>query len=81
MSAHVLLNLFTELGGKIRCEALPGILSVFPSDVNKFSNTGARMQDYNYQLTLKSHCVSDFLHQKRQDFALRKLDVFMDVNA
>ena len=27
MSAHVLLNLLNELGGKIRCEAMPSILS------------------------------------------------------
>ena len=30
MSAHVLLNLLNELWKKIRCEALPSILSVFP---------------------------------------------------
>ena len=29
MSAHVLLNLLKELGEKIRCKALPSILSVF----------------------------------------------------
>ena len=46
MSAHVLLNLLNELGWKIRCEALPSILSVFPNKFNKFNNTGARMQDY-----------------------------------
>ena len=28
MSAHVILNLLNELGEKIRCEALPSILSV-----------------------------------------------------
>ena len=41
MSAHVLLNLFNKLGKKIRCEALPSILSVFPNKLNKFNNTGA----------------------------------------
>ena len=41
MSAHVLLNLLNKLGKKIRCEALPSILSVFPNKFNKFSNTGA----------------------------------------
>ena len=30
MSAHVLLNLLYELGKKIRCEAVPSILSVSP---------------------------------------------------
>ena len=37
MSAHVLLNLLSELGKKIRCEALPSILSVFPNVFNKFN--------------------------------------------
>ena len=45
MSAHALLNLLNELGNNVRCEALPNILSVFPSEFNKFSNAGARMQD------------------------------------
>ena len=45
MSARVLLNLLNELGKKVRCEALPSILSVFPTEFNKFNNTGARMQD------------------------------------
>ena len=42
MSAHVLLNLLNELGKKIRCEAVPSILSVFPNDCNKFNNVGAQ---------------------------------------
>ena len=33
MSDHALLNLLNELGKKIRCEAVPSILPVFP---NKF---------------------------------------------
>ena len=41
MSAHVLLNLLNELGEKIRCKSLPSILSVFPNEFDKFSNTGA----------------------------------------
>ena len=44
MSVHVLLNLFNEFGEKIRCEALPNILSI-ASEFNKFNSTGARMQD------------------------------------
>ena len=58
MSAHVLLNLLNELGKKIRCEALPSILSVFPNEFNKLNNTGARMQDSIYHMTLKSHFIS-----------------------
>ena len=33
MSAHVLLNALNEFGNKIRCEALPIILSVFPQRI------------------------------------------------
>ena len=60
MSAHVLLNLLNELGKKIRCEALPSILSVFPNEFNKFNNTGARMQDSICHMTLDSHFISKF---------------------
>ena len=60
MSADVLLNLLNELRKKIRCEAMPSILSVFPSEFNKFNKTGARMQDFIYHMTLKSHFISKF---------------------
>ena len=40
---NVLLNLLNELEKKIRCEALLSSLSVFPDELNQFSNTGARM--------------------------------------
>ena len=60
MSVHVLLNLFNELGEKIRCEALPSIWSVFPNEFNKFNNTGARMQYSIYHMALKSHFISKF---------------------
>ena len=43
LNAHVLLNLLNELWKKIRCEAVPSILSVFPNEFNKFNNTKARM--------------------------------------
>ena len=45
MSAQVLRNLLNELGKKIRFEAVTSTLSVFLNEFNKFSNTGARMQD------------------------------------
>ena len=51
MSAHVLLKLLHELGKKI---------SVFPNEFNTFNNTGARMQDFIYHMTLKSHFSSKF---------------------
>ena len=45
MSAHVLFNLLNEL--------------LFPNEFNKFNNTGARMLDSIYHMTLKSlfNCV------------------------
>ena len=58
MSAHVLFNSLNELGKKIRCEALPSILPVFPNEFNKLNNTGARMQDYIYHMPLKSHFIN-----------------------
>ena len=77
MSAHVLLNLLNELGENIRCEAVPSILSISSNEVNKFNNSRERMQESIYHMTLKSHLISS----KRQDFAIRKRDVFMDDNA
>ena len=75
MSAHVLLNLLNELEKKIRREALPSILSVFPKEFNKFNTTGARMQDSIHHMTLKSHFISNFCtktsrfrHQKTRCF-------------
>ena len=68
MSVHVLLNLLNELGKTIRCEAVPSILSVFPNEFNKLNNTGARMQDSIYHMTLKSNLFANFA-PKRHDFA------------
>ena len=80
MSARVLLNLLNDCEKKIRCEALPSILSVFPNELNKFNNTGARMQDSIYHMTLKSHFIANFALTSH-DFAIIKRDVFLDVNA
>ena len=78
MSAHVLLNLLNEMEEKIRCEAVPSILSSISSnEFNKFNNTGARMQDSIYHMTPKSHFIRDF---RIQTFGIRKRDNFMDVN-
>ena len=60
MSARVLLNLLNVLGKKIRCEALPSILSGFPIEFNKFSHTRAQMQDSIYHMTLKPHFIYQF---------------------
>ena len=57
MSAHVLLNLFNELGKRDKMRGLPSILSLFRNEFNKFNNTRARMFDSIYHMTntLKSH--------------------------
>ena len=60
MSAHVLLKLLNELEEKIRCEALLSILSISSNKFNRFSNTGARMQDSIYHMTLKSYLIREF---------------------
>ena len=59
MSAHVLLKLFKELGEKDKMRFAEHLIG-FPNEFNKFSNTGARMQDYIYHMTLKSHFISEF---------------------
>ena len=53
MSAHVLLNLLNELGKRDKKRGLLSILSLFPNEFNKFNNTGARMLDAIYHMTLR----------------------------
>ena len=59
MIAHVLLNLLNDLGKKIKIRGLSSILSLFCNEFNEFNNTGARMLDSIYHLTLKllHNCV------------------------
>ena len=45
MNAHVLLNLLNSLG--------KSDLTLFRNEFNKFNNTGARMLDSIYHMTLK----------------------------
>ena len=52
MSAHVLLNILHELEKRDKMQSLPNILSLFHNESNKFINTGARMLDFIYQMTL-----------------------------
>ena len=61
MSAHVLMNLLNELWKRDRMRGLSSILSLrglssilslFRNEVNKFNNTGARMLDSIYYMTL-----------------------------
>ena len=53
MSAHVLLNLLNELRKIYKMRGLPSILYIFRNDFNRFNNTGARMLDSIYHMTLK----------------------------
>ena len=53
MSAHVLLNLLNKLRKSDKMRGLPSILSLFRKELNKFNNTGARMLDSIYHMTLK----------------------------
>ena len=53
MSALVLLNLLNELGKRDKMRGLPSILSLFRNEFNKFNNTGARMLDSIYHMSLK----------------------------
>ena len=51
MSAHVLLNLLSELGKRDKMRGLPSILSFFRNELNKFNHTGVRMLDSIYHMT------------------------------
>ena len=53
MTAHVLLNLLNKLGKRDKMGGLPSILSLFRRKFNYFNNTGARMLDSIYRMTLK----------------------------
>ena len=54
MGAHVLLNLLNELRKRDKIRGLSSILSLFRNEFyNKFNNTGARMLDSIYHMTLR----------------------------
>ena len=53
MSAHVLLNLINKLRKRDKMHGLPSILSLVRNEFNKFNNTGARMLDSIYHMTLR----------------------------
>ena len=52
MIVHVFLNLLNKLRKKRR--GLPSVLYLFRNEFNKFNDTGARMLDSVYHMTLKS---------------------------
>ena len=53
MSAHVLLNLLNELWKRDKMRGLSSFLPLFLNEFNKFNNTGARMLDSIYHMTLR----------------------------
>ena len=59
MSAHVLLNLLNELWKSDKMRCLSSILLLFRKEFNKFNNTGSRMLDSIYHMTLKiiKNCI------------------------
>ena len=53
MSAHVLLSLLNKLGKRDKMCGLPSILSISRIKFNKFNNTGVRMLDSIYHMSLR----------------------------
>ena len=66
MSAHDLLNLLNKLGKSDKMRGLPRILLLLHNEFNKFNNTGARMLDSFYHMTLKL-LKTHFLARKHRD--------------
>ena len=78
MNARVLLNLSNELGKSDKIRGLPSILLLLRNEFNKFNNTGARMLDSIYHMTLKLIKNSSFgVKMSRFPYLLR--NVIMDV--
>ena len=59
MSVNVLLILLNELGKRDKMRGLSSISSLFRNEFNRFYNTGARMLDSIYHMTLKilKNCI------------------------
>ena len=62
MSTYVLLTLLNPLGKKIRCEAVPSILSVSPTSLTNsiIKEHECKILFIIYHMTLKSHFISKF---------------------
>ena len=52
MSAHVLLNLSNKFRKRNKMRGLSSILFLFRNEFNKFNNTGSRMLESIYHMTL-----------------------------
>ena len=59
MSVHFLLFLLNELGKRDKMRGLSSILSLFRNEFNKFNDTGARILDSTYHMTLNilKNCI------------------------
>ena len=66
-SDHVLLNFLNELRKIVTMRCLPSILFLSRIEFNKFNNTGARMLDSIYHMTLQFLKI-DFLGVKASKF-------------
>ena len=53
MNVHGLLNLLNALGKSDKMRGLPSILLLIRNEFNKFNNTGARMLEFIYHMTLR----------------------------
>ena len=70
MSVHVLLNLLNILRKIDKMRGLQCILSLPRSEFDIINNTGARMLDSIYHMTLKLLKTAFFFAWKSQDFAI-----------
>ena len=62
MSAHVLLNLLNDFMKRDKVRGLSSILSLFRNEFNKFNNTGARVLDSIFRMTLNLFWNKIFKH-------------------
>ena len=70
MSAPVLLNLLNEWRKSDKMRGLPSIVSLFRKEFNRFNDTGARMCDSVYHMSLKLFKSHIILAWKHQDFSI-----------
>ena len=79
MSAHVLLNFLNELGKSDKMRGLLSILSLFRSEFDRLDNTGAKMLDSVYHMTLKLLKNKSHLGMKTSLFCHLLRNVIMNV--
>ena len=78
MSAHVLLNLLSMFGKRDHMRGLSSILYLFRNKFIKFNNTGTRLLDFIYHMTLKL-LKNHILGMKTSRFCHLSRKVIMDV--